>query len=248
MGHAQREWMKKTARRGGAGALIMVLLLIAGAGAFVYLRQGGDLQGLKGEEAQRPSAQDIEAVKARAQQVIFPVSVRWTDAAGATLTQQGSLISLGGGDFMTAAHVVQARGEVSAIQARVAGEVYALAVVETSADRDVSKLRAAGHTRWPGVVIAKRPLVVGEDVFIAGYPEKYAGVVAPELIVTSGQVVDVSFETDLVGVRVIKATAKTDRGGSGGAMLNRDGELCGVVVAASSAQDKTTYVYAVPYE
>lgn len=66
------------------------------------------------------------------------------------------------------------------------------------------------------------PPSIGEPVYVAGYPEDAAGTALPKLIITRGRM-------HSADEKKLTATCATGHGASGGAMMDKDGNVIGLV-------------------
>ncbi|NMR18823.1 trypsin-like peptidase domain-containing protein [Cellulomonas fimi] len=128
---------------------------------------------------------------------------------------------------MTAAHVVEGATTVSL---RFGAEVFAGEPVLMDTENDLALVRVDGQPAGHRFAIAEEPAVVGEDVAILGYPE------GRPLGMTQGAVTSVDLrinaeDRDLRGV--FRTDSAINPGNSGGPVLNKSGDVVGVVSAGS---------------
>lgn len=126
------------------------------------------------------------------------------------------------GHILTNAHVIKSCGSLTLRDGRP------LTLIARSTDVDLALLKANGL--WLGNVLAfradSRPRLA-EDVLVAGYP--LTGLVSSDLSVTSGSISAVSGPGD--DLRMFQMTAPIQPGNSGGPVIDKSGNVVGVVVS-----------------
>jgi serine protease Do len=139
---------------------------------------------------------------------------------------QGTLISVGSGFFVredliaTNAHVIE---RASRVVVKIVGQAATYEAIGTTAvdkTRDLALLKIASVKGTPLRFGDADSVAVGEEVFAVGNPAGFEGTFSQGLI--SGiRIVD--------GRRMLQMTAAVSPGSSGGPLLNRRGEVVGIV-------------------
>ncbi len=130
-----------------------------------------------------------------------------------------------GGDILTNAHLIH---ECSGVRVRTGGidqDMLKAAVVAEDRDNDLAVIRIERPWGRPASFRAAAPLQAGESVWVLGFP--LTGLLSPELNVTQGIV------SATAGVRgdprKVQITNPVQTGNSGGPLLDRSGNVVGVV-------------------
>lgn len=146
-------------------------------------------------------------------------------AASSRTTGTGFLVSPGA--VVTNEHVV---GDCREIRIRQDRRIVAGSLVAASKSHDLALLELDDQMGSPASLRASA--LLGEDVMVSGYP--LSGLLGGDLIVTSGQV------NALAGVGSdpmrIQISAPVQVGNSGGPVIDRSGNIVGVVVSKLDAE------------
>lgn len=149
-----------------------------------------------------------------------------------TRTGSGAAVVLGDGEAVTAAHVV---GGTDRVTVRVAGREMPATVTRRDAAWDLAVLSfdtAGLHS----LSLASELPRVSTQVFVIGAP-------GGDVSVTSGIVSRVVTEG---GMNVIQTDAAVNPGNSGGALVDADGALLGVVVSRRADAEGVGFAVAAP--
>ena len=132
------------------------------------------------------------------------------------------------GHFVTNLHVIDGCGKVTVMASGTQFDADVLSVDEAN---DLALLKAGGGQRKSAQLRTARRAALGERVTVAGFP--LSGLLADDLNVTSGEI------SALAGLgnnpRVIQITAPVQPGNSGGPLLDKSGQVIGVVVSKLNA-------------
>lgn len=174
----------------------------------------------------------LDATKASVVSIETTVTVgrgRWTQTGqgagtGIVLDERGHII--------TNAHVVQ---DASTIQVTVNGVAHAATLIDSDPAADIAVLQVDDHADLvPATFGASKHVAVGDDVVAIGNALALEG----GLTVTRGIVsaLDRSIETESGTLDdLIQTDAAISSGNSGGALVNRDGEVIGINTAVATS-------------
>jgi hypothetical protein len=212
---------------------------------------GGWLYSLTHDEPLPPIPDGLES---RMKGCIFPVRVVSPIAAdpGRESVEYGSCVAVPGqGLLLTAAHLFRDADPAMRTTILVDGHELAATIMAVDPSIDAALLHVADF-EGDAISLADRSPQPGIPAFIFGYPVEYSGATLPMLIGTRGRIVDPrhSLATpDGAAIPVIRLRGSTHFGGSGGAVVDREGALIGLTHAAqfaSSARRQSTDVFAIP--
>ncbi|MCH8831050.1 MAG: trypsin-like peptidase domain-containing protein, partial [Planctomycetes bacterium] len=173
--------------------------------------------------------------------------------------QNGSCVAIDPpGRFLTAAHVVQRADKagktlpVAEMRIAIDGHSNDAEIIAVNPKYDVALIALKPTARMPK--FATTPFVekaprVDQEVFHFGFPVRTSGAnLLSEATVAGGRITNTEHKTSAVAGRVIRVRGSTHFGASGGVLVNRDGQLLGIIVAAEfEEKDKsTTHMMAVP--
>ena len=181
---------------------------------------------------------------------VYPVRAVFAsgDGTGKELVECGSCVAVthrGGVVFITAAHVVEPRGRLKELSVLLDGNERGATVEKVESGLDAAVLRVPAYA-GPGMRLAEHEARVHDRVFIFGYPLKYAGTALPRLIATGGRVVRNHHRHEGIRQAVLQVAGGSHFGGSGGAVVDADGGLLGMVFAGQFVAGEATHVSAIP--
>jgi TPR repeat protein len=135
------------------------------------------------------------------------------------------------GYILTCLHVVQ---DAARIEIYVGDKTYPASLVRSDPNNDLAILKVNGS--FPAVAFSPhRSAKIGEDVFTFGYPNP--GLQGVSAKYTKGTISSLTgFQDDL---RLYQISVPVQPGNSGGALLDENGNILGVVIAMLNA--KTTF-------
>ncbi len=152
------------------------------------------------------------------------------------------------GTFVTAAHNLAPRDRLKSVSLTIHGKWVEARPVAAD-DRCDSAVLAVRKYEGDVLPLAADAPPASAAVFIFGYPTRYSGVVAPDVISTGGWSEGMCPPpADLPGVEssLLRIRGATNHGGSGGAVVDKSGNLVGLVVAAQFVDNRPVRVYAAP--
>lgn len=147
----------------------------------------------------------------------------------ASRPSSGSGVVLSAGRVLTNAHVVAGCTQLQVVQD---GQRHAARAIAQDARNDLALLEAAPVApRGRGALALRRTPITGESIMVAGFP--LAGLLGNDIIVTTGIV------NSLAGIGndpgQIQVSAPVQPGNSGGPLLDKSGNLVGLVVSKLNA-------------
>ncbi|HEU4671883.1 MAG TPA: trypsin-like peptidase domain-containing protein [Candidatus Limnocylindrales bacterium] len=145
------------------------------------------------------------------------------------------------GDILTALHVVDGVTEIHLAFADGSGSVAQ--VVSTAPDHDVAVLRAETPPRNlpPAVLGNPAALRIGDEAFVAGSPLGLTNSLTAGVV--SG--LDRTFklpDSDRTLTGLIQVDAAVNPGNSGGPLVNRAGQVVGIVTALVNPTDQDVFI------
>ncbi|MGE0307189.1 MAG: S1C family serine protease [Acidimicrobiia bacterium] len=151
------------------------------------------------------------------------------------------------GDILTAHHVIAG---ATSIEVSFADGTRSTAVVSSQEpDKDIAVLRA---DRGPEVIV---PAVmgggvrIGDETYAVGHPLGLTGSLSAGVVSGLGRSIPLPNGVELDGL--IQFDAAVNPGNSGGPLLNRDGQVVGIVTALANPSDQNYFIgigFAVPIE
>ncbi|MBP8306910.1 MAG: trypsin-like peptidase domain-containing protein [Burkholderiaceae bacterium] len=147
----------------------------------------------------------------------------------ASRPSSGSGVVLSAGRVLTNAHVVAGCTQLQVVQD---GQRHTARAIAQDARNDLALLEAAPVApRGRGALALRRSPVTGESIMVAGFP--LAGLLGNDIVVTTGIV------NSLAGIGndpgQIQVSAPVQPGNSGGPLLDKSGNLVGLVVSKLNA-------------
>lgn len=162
----------------------------------------------------------------------------WKQAAGAGVIVHSS------GYVITNSHVIEG-GQRVRVELFSEGGTYDAQVVANAPANDLALLRIKRAQPFPYVSVAdSRRAVLGESVIAIGNPHGLGDTITVGVVSALGRNAKLSSGVALRGL--IQTDASINTGNSGGALLNLDGELLGVIV--SLLPRSTGIAFAIPGE
>lgn len=154
------------------------------------------------------------------------------------------------GSILTSLHVVQKPGRIYAIFAD--GSRSEATIAATDPENDIAVLRALQPPRGlvAAVLADSRELRIGQEALVVGSPFGLTGSFTLGVISGLGR----SFQASADGVRLsglIQVDAAINPGNSGGPLLNRDGDVVGIVTGIANPTGQGVFIgigFAVPIE
>jgi S1-C subfamily serine protease len=169
-------------------------------------------------------------------------------ASGAPLPSGGPSGRLGSGvivdtagDILTALHVVA--GATSIRLTFADGSTSMATIASQQADHDVAVLHAAQlpSSAAPATLGNPRSMQVGDDAYLVGNPFGLAGSMSAGIVSGVGR----TFENPATGkpmTGLIQVDAAVNPGNSGGPLLNRNGQVVGIVTALINPTGQDVFV------
>lgn len=141
--------------------------------------------------------------------------------------------STGSGFYVSPSHVVtnyHVVRDCSKVSLRHGDQIHSATVTASTQRNDLAVLRSSGtSTQAPAVRLSA---MLGEEVTVAGYP--LTGLLSEDLVVTGGHV------NSLAGIAndptLLQVSAPVQPGNSGGPLIDRSGNIVGVVVSKLNAE------------
>lgn len=250
-------WRARWLRPAGLAALLIVAAL---AGVWLYSLLFPPPAPLEARDVDRivaaamASATPPPANSALVYQAILP-SLVFIQTTGAGEADDGFGVGSGvvvnaNGDILTALHVVLDAAEIEVAYAD--GTRATAALVSADPDNDIAVLQASRPPEVivPAVLGSARAMNVGDVAYAVGNPLGLAGSMSAGVI--SG--FDRSFTVSRTGQRLqglIQFDAAVNPGNSGGPLLNRAGQVVGIVTALANPAETNSFSgigFAVPIQ
>jgi S1-C subfamily serine protease len=133
------------------------------------------------------------------------------------------------GYVVTNSHVVRGGTRIFVSLAKsMGGRAYEARLLEDDPAHDLALLRIAGHAPFPYVALCRtREVLVGETAIAIGNPYGLGDTVTQGIVSAKGRKATLS--TGRTVENLIQTDASINLGNSGGALLNLEGELIGVI-------------------
>jgi S1-C subfamily serine protease len=145
------------------------------------------------------------------------------------------------GDILTSLHVV---ADATSIQVTFADGTRSTAeIVAQQPEDDIAVLQAIEPppNLLPAVLGNPRAVLVGDEAFVVGNPFGLSGSMSAGVISGVGRTIEQP-ETEQVLDDLIQFDAAVNRGNSGGPLLNRDGQVIGIVAALLNPTDDGVFI------
>jgi S1-C subfamily serine protease len=174
------------------------------------------------------------------------VMVKTRAAGEMALEPRGSGVLLdSGSSVMTSLHVVRDVAQISVVF--FDGEEVSAYLGRTDATFDVALLNVLSSGRRPAVLASAKDLKVGDDAFIVGSPLGLSNTLSVGAISRLGTTFQPTYQTEpLRGLIQFDATVYP--GNAGGALINRRGEVIGIVTAVANPAGVSGIGFAVPID
>jgi S1-C subfamily serine protease len=154
------------------------------------------------------------------------------------------------GDILTSLHVVQGADEIEILF--VDGTTSTGDVVATEPEKDIAVLRALQPPQVlvPAVLGNPNTLRVGDEAIVVGNPFGLRHSVSAGVVSGLGRSFKLPSTKETVS-GLIQIDAAVNPGNSGGPLLNRDGEVVGIVTALANPTNQDVFIgigFAVPID
>jgi len=242
-------------------AWVVVGIVIAFAAMFAYTAIGPVQPGMTQRDINQAVARALASatpppsVAARVYDMIWPSVVlintqtRGQDNEPDQASGTGVILDQSG-NILTSLHVVQGADEIDVIFADGAKSKAVIAASQPDKDIAVIRVLEAPPLLVPAILGSPGALQVGDEAIVVGNPFGLRHSVTAGVISGLGR----SFKppnsqepmTDL-----IQFDAAANPGNSGGPLLNRDGEVVGIVTALANPTDQSVFIgigFAVPID
>jgi putative serine protease PepD len=209
---------------------LMAISAVGGgvAGALVYAQSDNSPAGTPATRVVDAPQLDYTSLASIASSVspsVVSIRVGRQSGSGVVMSEDGYII--------TNAHVVEAAADGGPVQVRFSnGEVAQATIVGADARSDIAVVRAEGITGLsPAQFGASSDVLVGDTVLALGSPLGFDGSVTQGII----SALDRTLDPEEPGTPPLSGLLQTDaainRGNSGGALVNLDGEVIGINTA-----------------
>lgn len=244
-------------RRALIAAVVLVLLVVAGA-AYHALRDPGpapltqqnvDASIAKAQQQQAKAAAATPADASVAYATIQPSLVLITaDRSTATVAETDTgagVIVKAGGTILTALHVVD--GATSIKVAYTDGTTTTARIAARQPGNDIATLDPVTLPQTLVPAVLGGPLQVGSPVFVVGHPLGLADSLSAGVVSALDRTI--TTENGRALAHLIQIDAAVNPGNSGGPLLNRAGQVVGIVTALANPSGRGFFVglgFAVP--
>lgn len=174
------------------------------------------------------------------------VLVKTRDSGATALEPRGSGVLLDSGtSVMTSLHVVSGAAQITVVF--FDGEEVPAAIRTRDRGFDVAILDIVSAGRRPAVLASAKDLKVGDDAFIVGSPLGLTNSLSVGVISRLGSTFQPTYQTEPLG-GLIQFDATIYPGNAGGALINRRGEVIGLVTAGVNPTGVSGIGFAVPID
>jgi len=217
---------------GGTLRLLNVLVLASLLGAAGFAM--GQADATRSSEARRDTPV-VEAVRHSAPAVVSVYATHRTGRNSLIRSAGSGVLVHPAGYVITNSHVI--RGGSSVVVEMRGGRVrFRAQVVADLPGRDLALLRVRSRTALPYVSIARtRDVMLGETAIAIGNPHGLGGTITVGIVSALGR--DAKLSGGAALRDLIQTDASINNGNSGGALLNLDGELIGIIVSLLPRSD-----------
>ena len=219
-----------------------------------YYRADPNQSGSQGYSQQNgaPSTTTVDSTKATSAQsrgvVLINTELTYEDATGAGT----GIVLTSDGEIVTNYHVVEGATSIK-VTVATTGKTYSATVVGHSAATDIALLQLKGASSLATAALDDDTLTSGDTVTAVGNAEGTGTLTAAKGTVTD---LSTSITTEAEGsvpaeplTDLIETTADVVPGDSGGPLIDREGEVVGLDVAASSGTTSASIDgYAIPID
>jgi S1-C subfamily serine protease len=98
-----------------------------------------------------------------------------------------------------------------------------LEIIKDDPDMDITLVKLKGSSGYSGIKLAKEQVLIGDEIYVLGFPVGFPG--GPDLFLTIGRITSLNEQRGAIGIDVGVLP-----GLSGGPVLNRKGELIGILI------------------
>ncbi len=246
-----RAWTARHLRR----ALVVAasLVVVASLAVWLTVRDKGPAP-LTADDVNQAVAKAIDAEQKRQAAQASDGSIVYATIRQSLVvisTSRGSASGLGAGTIvkddgtiLTALHVVNGATSITVLFAD--GTQSSATVTSATPAQDIAVLTPATLPETIVPAVLGGGVAVGDEVFAVGHPMGYTGSVSGGVVSATNRTVTVQ-GTKLTGL--IQTDAAINPGNSGGPLLNKAGQVVGVVTALANPADEDAYAgigFAVP--
>ena len=150
-----------------------------------------------------------------------------------------------GSSVMTSLHVVRDAAQIMVVF--FDGEEVPAAIRTRDRGFDVAMLDIVATGRKPAVLASAKDLRVGDDAFIVGSPLGLSNTLSVGVVSRLGSSFQPTYQTEALH-GLIQFDATVYPGNSGGALINRRGEVIGLVTAVANPSGMSGIGFAVPID
>jgi S1-C subfamily serine protease len=188
------------------------------------------------------------AVEAYAKVRESVVEVRTRDAVDPVFRSRGAGVLLdSGGRILTSLHLVE--GAAAIIVVFFDGAESAAGLAESDPAEDIAVLETSSSGRKPAILASPKSLRVGDEAIIVGAPQGFPDTLTVGVISGLGRSYRPPWRSQPLG-GLIQFNAPVAAGSAGGPLVNRRGEVVGIVagIAGAAGTDLGGIGFAVPID
>jgi serine protease DegQ len=174
------------------------------------------------------------------------VLIKTRDKGETALQARGSGVLLdSGSSVMTSLHVVRDAAQITVVF--FDGDEVPASIRTTDRGFDVAILDIVATGRKPAVLASAKDLKVGDDAFIVGSPLGFSNTLSVGVVSRLGSTFQPTYQAEpLHGLIQFDATVYP--GNAGGALINRRGEVIGLVTTGANPVGMSGIGFAVPID